>query len=119
MLTGILRPGMIVRAHLIRREVEEAIAVPFFTIIDREEGKAVFVVDNGVARARPIEYGTFEKGLVEIRSGLEPGDKLIIVGQRGLVEGQKVEVTQDVTPLAKQWIAQGKDISELPIDILK
>ena len=116
---SILRPGMIVRAHLIRRELEEAIAVPFFTIIDREEGKAVFVVEDGVARTRLIRYGTFEKGLVEVQHGLNVGDKLIIVGQRGLVDGQKVEVTQDITPLAKQWIAQGKDISELPIDILK
>lgn len=40
---GILRPGMIVRAHLVRRKIEAAIAVPFFTIIDREKVKAVFV----------------------------------------------------------------------------
>ena len=116
---GILRPGMIVRAHLVRRELEAAIAVPFFTIIDREQGKAVFVVEDGVARARQIQYGTFEKGLVEIRSGLNVGERLVIVGQRGLVDGQKVEVTQDITPLARQWITEGKDISELPIDILK
>ncbi len=117
--SSILRPGMIVRAHLIRRELEEAIAVPFFTIIDREDGKAVFVVEDGVARARAIKYGTFEKGLVEVRTGLKPGDRLVLVGQRSLVDGQKVEVTQDVTPLAKKWIAQGRDLSELSIDILK
>jgi membrane fusion protein (multidrug efflux system) len=117
--TGILRPGMIVRAHLIRRELEDAIAVPFFTIIEREDGKAVFVIEDGVARARSIKYGTFDKGLVEVRKGLQPGERLVLVGQRTLVDGQKVEITQDVTPLAKQWIAQGKDLSELSIDILK
>ena len=117
--TGILRPGMIVRAHLIRRELQDAIAVPFFTIIDRENGKAVFVVEDGVARARAIKYGTFEKGLVEVRKGLEPGDRLVLVGQRNLVDGQTVEVTQDLTSLAKQWIAQGRDLSELSSDILK
>ncbi|PIE33589.1 hypothetical protein CSA56_10750 [candidate division KSB3 bacterium] len=116
---SLLRPGMIVRAHLTRRELDDAIAVPFFTIIDREDGKAVFVVEEGIARVRSIRYGTFEKGLVEVRSGLDPGDRLIIVGQRGLVDGQRVEIAQDLTPLAKQWIAQGKDLSEVPIDILK
>jgi membrane fusion protein (multidrug efflux system) len=116
---GILRPGMIVRAHLVRRELDEAIAVPFFTLIDREQGKAVFVVEDGVARARQIDYGTFEKGLVEIRHGLTLGEQLVLVGQRGLVDGQQVEVTQDVTPLAKQWIAQGKDLADLPIDLVK
>ena len=117
--SGILRPGMIARAHLVRRDLEEAIAVPFFTLIDREQGKAVFVVEDGVARARQIQYGTFDKGLVEIRQGLTPGDRLVLVGQRGLVDGQPVEVIQDVTLLAKQWITEGKDISELPIDIIQ
>jgi membrane fusion protein (multidrug efflux system) len=115
----ILRPGMIVRAHLVRRDIEEAIAVPFFTIIDREEGKAVFVVEDGVARVRPIEYGIFQRGIVEIRGGLEIGEQLIIVGQRKLVDGEKVDVTDDITPLAKQWIDSGKDLSELAIDILQ
>ncbi len=115
----ILRPGMIVRAHLVRRQLDAAIAVPFFTIIDREDGKAVFVVENGVAHVRPIEYGIFQRGIVEIRSGLEIGERLVIVGQRNLVDGEKVDVTDDLTPLAKQWIDSGKDLSELPIDILQ
>jgi membrane fusion protein (multidrug efflux system) len=115
----ILRPGMIVRAHLVRRNIEEAIAVPFFTIIDREEGKAVFVVEDGVARVRPIEYGVFQRGIVEIRSGLEIGEQLVIVGQRNLVDGEQVEVTDNMTLLAKQWIDSGEDLSELPMDILQ
>lgn len=115
----ILRPGMIVRAHLVRRDVQDAITVPFFSIIDREDGKAVFVVENGVARVRPIEYGTFQQGIVEIRSGLDIGEQLIIVGQRTLVDGQKVDVTDDMTLLAKQWVASGKDLSELPGDIVQ
>lgn len=114
-----MRPGMIVRAHLVRRDLKEAIAVPFFTIIDREDGKAVFVVEDGIAYERPIQYGSFQKGLVEVRKGLELGEKLIIVGQRNLVEGQKVDVTGDITPLARQWIIEGKDLSQLSIDILR
>ena len=96
----LMRPGMIVRAHLVRRELENAIAVPFFTIVDQENGKAVFIVQDGVAHERPIQYGAFAKGLVEIRSGLELGEKLVVVGQRNLVDGQKVEVTGDITPVS-------------------
>jgi membrane fusion protein (multidrug efflux system) len=115
----ILRPGMIVRAHLVRRDIEEAIAVPFFTIIDREDGKAVFVVEDGVARVRPIEYGIFQRGIVEIRSGLAIGEQLVIVGQRNLVDGEHVEVTDNMTLLAKQWIDSGEDLSELSIETLQ
>lgn len=116
----VLRPGMIVRAHLVRRHLEDAIAVPFFTIVDHEKSKAVFVVDDSsVARIKLIEYGIFQRGIVEIRDGLNVGDRLIIVGQRKLVDGEKVDVTDDITSLAKQWIEAGKDLSELPLDILQ
>lgn len=115
-----MRPGMIVRARLVRRELQDAIAVPFFTIIDHEEGKSVFVIDEqGVARERPIQYGSFQRGLVEIREGLKLGEKLVVVGQRSLVDGQKVEVTGDITPLARQWILEGRDLSKLTVDILQ
>lgn len=115
-----LRPGMIVRAQLVRRQIDDAIAVPFFTVIDREDGKAVFVVDeNNVAHVRPIEYGIFQRGIVEIRDGLQVGDKLIIVGQRSLVDGETVDITEDITLMARQWLKAGKDLSELPIDILQ
>ena len=115
-----MRPGMIVRARLVRRELQEAIAVPFFTIVDQEEGKSVFVIDEeSVARERPIQYGSFQRGLVEIRDGLKLGEKLVIVGQRNLVDGQKVEVTGDITPLARQWILEGRDLSKLAVDIIQ
>lgn len=114
----VLRPGMIVRAHLVRRRMEDAIAVPFFTILDSESGKSVFVVEDGIARKKPIKYGVFQKGLVEIRYGLEPGEQLIIDGQHNLVDGQKVNVTADVTPLARQWIQEGGELAELSKDIL-
>lgn len=115
----ILRPGMIVRAHLVRRQMEDAIAVPFFTIVDHESGKSVFVVEEGKAVEKPIKYGAFQKGLVEVRNGLKAGERLIIVGQRNLVDGQKVDVTGDITPLARQWIQEGKDLAQLSVDILQ
>lgn len=115
-----MRPGMIVRARLVRRELQDAIAVPFFTIIDHEEGKSVFVIDEeGLARERLIQYGSFQRGLVEIRNGLKLGEKLVVVGQRNLVDRQKVEVTGDITPLARQWILEGRDLSQLTVDILQ
>ena len=115
----LLRLGMIVRAHLVRRQMTEAIAVPFFTIIDREEGKAVFVLEGDLAKSRKIEYGAFYKGLVEVTSGLKLGEKLVIVGQRDLVDGTKVILEADMTALAKEWVQSGKDLSQLPTDILQ
>ena len=112
-----LRPGMIVRASLVRRELENGIAVPFFSLIERERGKSVFVIENGVAREKPVTYGMFQGGMVEITDGLEPGDSLVVVGQRDLVDGAEVNVTDDFTSRAKALVASGADLSSLVMDM--
>ncbi|OPZ07783.1 MAG: HlyD family secretion protein [candidate division BRC1 bacterium ADurb.BinA364] len=109
---------MIVRVDLVRRRAENAIAVPFFTIVDRENGKAVFVEENNVARERPIQYGAMESGMVEIVSGLEIGDKLIVVGQRDLVDGEPVEEAADLTEMAQAYQKSGKDLASLAMELL-
>jgi membrane fusion protein (multidrug efflux system) len=109
----LLRPGMIVRAELVRRQIEAGIAVPFFTILEREIGKSVFVVEDGAAVERPIEYGMYQNGMVEIVKGLAVGDRLVVVGQRNLVNGQKVSVSRDLTEEAKAYVTSGADLSAL------
>ncbi len=112
-----LRPGMILRASLVRRQIQEGIGVPFFTIVDREDGKGVFVVEEGIARERKIEYGMFQGGLVEIVGGLEVGDQVVVVGQRNLVNGEKVSVAEDLTMAAKAFLASGRDLSDLALEM--
>jgi len=112
----VLRPGMIVRADLIRREVENGIAVPFYTLIEREDGKGVFIVEDGKAREVLIEYGMFQGGMVEITKGLNPNDLLVVVGQRELVNGEDVSITTDLTDMVKAYIASGRDLSGLAMD---
>ena len=113
-----LRPGMILRSSLVRRKIQNAIAVPFYTLVDNEKGKSVFVVENGKAVEKPIQYGVFQGSLIEITKGLELGDVLVVVGQRNLVNGENVTITDNLTTAAKAYLAAGKDISQLTLDIL-
>ncbi|HEX8198864.1 MAG TPA: hypothetical protein VF590_00110, partial [Isosphaeraceae bacterium] len=48
--------------------------------------KIVFVVADGVARARPVETGLSDERRVEIRSGLDPSDRVIVGPFRALDE---------------------------------
>jgi HlyD family secretion protein len=48
--------------------------------------KLVFVDDEGLARARPVETGLSDERRVEILSGLKPGDRLIVGPFRALDE---------------------------------
>ena len=63
-----------------------------------------------------ITYGVFKDGLVEILEGLKPGDALVVVGQRNLVNGEKVEVAQDLTAMARQYLQSGAELSRLVMD---
>ena len=46
----------------------------------------MFVADNGLARARPVETGLSDERRVEILSGLKPEDRVIVGPFRALDE---------------------------------
>jgi len=94
---GRLRPGMIVRVGLIRRQVADAIAVPLFAVVDRGDRKVVFVEEAGRAVQREIAIGIFERDRVQVLRGLRAGDRLICVGHRDLVDGEAVRVVERPT----------------------
>lgn len=92
---GLLRPGMIARATLVRKAYESAITIPLFTVMSRDDHRVVFVEDKGVACERPIEVGFFQGDLVHVTKGLADGDRLIVLGQRDLRDGQGVVVQKE------------------------
>ena len=52
----------------------------------------VFVDKGGVVQARTVSIGIIEGDRVQITSGLETGDRLIVTGQTEVEEGMKVQV---------------------------
>lgn len=89
---GRIRPGMMTRAYFEQRLIQDAISVPLFSVVDRGGERLVFVEQDGVARAVQPEFGVIEGDRVQILSGLEAGDHLIVSGQTMVEEGVKVTV---------------------------
>lgn len=87
---GAIRPGMLARASFLRREVENAVAVPLSALQDKGGERLVFVEEGGLARARAVELGVIQGGLVQVLSGLEPGESLIVAGQGAVEDGVRV-----------------------------
>jgi membrane fusion protein, multidrug efflux system len=87
-----IRPGMIARVAFLRRLIPDALAAPLFALIDKGGERIVFVEEDGVAHARTVSIGVIEGDRVQITAGLEPGDRLIVTGQRDVEEGMKVQV---------------------------
>ncbi len=58
-------------------------------------GKVMVVGENRMAKTREVETGVPSGGWVPIRSGLEPGETVIVEGGYGLPDGARVEWTAD------------------------
>jgi len=87
-----IRPGMIGRVAFVRRMIPDAVAAPLFAIVDKGGERIVFVEKEGVAESRVISIGVIEGDRVEITSGLDIGDHLIVKGHTEVEDGMKVIV---------------------------
>ena len=87
-----IRPGMIGRVAFVRRIIPEAIAVPLFAIVDKGGERIVFLEKDGIAESRTISIGVIVGDRVQITSGLNVGDHLIVKGHTEVEDGMKVTV---------------------------
>lgn len=92
-----IKPEMIAKVRLVKKEYDRALVIPRDAIVETENGKAVFVVENGIAHLNPVILGpSYEKDVL-IRSGLAENEALIIVGQRDVVDSEEVRIMNDET----------------------
>jgi membrane fusion protein (multidrug efflux system) len=91
----LLRSGQIVHVSLTRQILKDAILIPLLAVIPMEDSKAVYVVNSSQAKRREVKIGIIRDDQVQITSGLEPGDKLIIAGHRFVAPGQKVNIVPE------------------------
>jgi RND family efflux transporter MFP subunit len=88
-----LRPGARLEAELVL-ERRESFWLPALAVVERQEGTTVYVAEAGRARARRVEIGVRRAGFVEVRSGIEPGEPVIVEGAGFLTDGARVDVRE-------------------------
>lgn len=79
---GGLRPGMFARGTIATGSSKLAIMVPSESVQDMEGKPTVFISGEkgGEFEAREVEVGEDEGRMVVIRSGLKPGEKIVVKG---------------------------------------
>lgn len=94
--------GQTATVSIERPRAEARIAVPMTAVREHRGGSAVWVVDAnaGVVRLRPVELGDVTGEAVGVRSGLQPGERVVTAGVHVLTEGQKVRLPQAVPAAA-------------------
>jgi membrane fusion protein (multidrug efflux system) len=90
---GLLRSGQIVKAHLTRQVLRDAILIPLLAVIPMEDHKAVYVADpNQTAQRVKVGLGLLKGDRIQVTTGLKAGDRLIVSGHRFVAPGLKVNV---------------------------
>lgn len=89
---GVLKPGMFVQASITTEQRQQALVVPREAIVRRNGGQYIFVASGGTAQMRPVQIGLIGDRLVEVLSGVQPGDQVVVVGQENLKDGEAIAV---------------------------
>jgi RND family efflux transporter MFP subunit len=90
---GLLRPGMFVEVTMIAERREDVPVVPREAVTERGGRKVVFVLKGQRVERREVAVGLGDDEIVEIRQGLEPGERVVIRGLETLTDGTRVRVS--------------------------
>jgi RND family efflux transporter MFP subunit len=90
--TGQLLPGAYVFVHLKLPDQTRSVTIPSNTLIFRKEGLQVGLVSNGRAELVPVKISRDYGNNVEIASGLQPTDAVIVDPSDSLVAGMPVRL---------------------------
>ncbi len=91
-----LRTGVIARARLEKQTVRDLVVIPRDAVVQGRTGDEVYVVEADRARRRAVQLGPAQGLMVAVTSGLAPGERLVVRGQRELQDGSLVTVTETV-----------------------
>ena len=102
---GQLKPGMFARATADLGGKTRAILLPEQVIVPRPDGSYVFLAVDGKAELRKVALGKREPGRVEIVSGVQVGDTVVLDGQIKLRPGVPVVTLEQAAQMMKKMQA--------------
>lgn len=93
-----LLPSGMFMALTLELSQSEVVAVPEEAIVVQAADTYVFVVAQDAAARRSVVTGQRRDGLVEIKSGLEPGEAVVVRGLQRVRDGSKVKLLEEKAP---------------------
>jgi RND family efflux transporter MFP subunit len=89
-----LKPGMFVEVRIVIGKKEDVLVIPRKALLYKQNKTYVFVMDQYHVSQREVLLGLTEEDDVEVTSGLNEGEVIVVVGVEGLQDGQRVDVVQ-------------------------
>lgn len=96
-----LKPGAFAQVVIPIGAATNAPVIPQTAIRPSEKGVLAYVVEDGKAAERTLILGLrTADGQVEVKSGLQPGEALVVRGTEALTDGAPVKVEKQMAPPA-------------------
>lgn len=105
-----LRPGMYAKVNIVTQTAEDAILIPNHAIIENTfrkwlggevsnaeivVTKSCYIVKDGKAVKVDLKTGITDEVNTQVLEGINPDDKLIVIGQHNIADGAKVKIAND------------------------
>ncbi|MCA9114141.1 MAG: efflux RND transporter periplasmic adaptor subunit [Planctomycetaceae bacterium] len=102
-----LRPGMHARVFIVLERRTDVPVVPLAALMGQAEAPELFVVRGTPAKTWQVSIttGISDGEVIEVLSGLEPGDRVVTLGNRIVSDGQEVTVVDATAPAEVQPVA--------------
>ena len=79
----LMRVGSRLRAEIVTGTIDRGIVVPSQVVFGEREAAYVYRIDGGEPERLDVQVGQRSPDLVEIVSGLEPGDRITLAAPAG------------------------------------
>lgn len=96
-----LRPGMLLTVDVVTSQ-HEALVIPEGAIFQVQNRAYVYRLDGLTARQQQIEIGGRHFGTVEVKSGLEEGDSIVVEGIVKLRDGIQVRLDESAGAVSER-----------------
>jgi hypothetical protein len=87
-----VRPGAFVSIDIVRERRAAVLLLPRVSVVRELRTAHVFVTEEGTAVKKAVTLGIEEGELVEALTGVAEGDAVVIAGQGGLDDGQRIKI---------------------------
>jgi len=106
--SGEIKPGMLLTV-ILKADPRESLVIPEGALVPVMDKQFVFAIDaEDKAHRKEVTIGGRRPGLVEIRKGLEEGERVVTEGTLTLREGDKVSIAPPVAAEEKKDSNQTK-----------
>lgn len=86
-----LKPGLSARVSVTLEVLSGVILIPQSTVLHREKGTTVFILqDDKTVSERIVKLGVSKGDLIQVLEGISPGEKVVTKGQNYIKNGDRV-----------------------------